>query len=279
VNAHGCADDAACLTCGDVAVQARVTALLPDGLARVDAGAGEEEVSVALVEAGVGDVVLVHAKEAIALVPGLNSLYPFLGAAPADRAPVRAQAAGSTADKAAEIVALRARVESELGPGMIACAVAMAERFTAGGRLFAFGNGGSSSDAQAVAQLFCAPARGRPLPALGLTNDIAAVTALANDVGFDVVFARQIAAFGRPGDIAVALSTSGGSQNVLRGLEEAHRRGLLTVGLAGYAGGPMAAGGMVDHLFVVPSSSVHRIQEAQTTVYDVLWELTQRALA
>jgi D-sedoheptulose 7-phosphate isomerase len=119
----------------------------------------------------------------------------------------------------------------------------------------------------------------RPLPAISLTSDVAVVTALANDVGFEVVFARQVAAWGRPDDVAIGLSTSGGSANVLRGFEEASRRGLLTIGLAGYDGGKMAEADTIDYLFVVPSSSVHRIQEAQTTVYHVLWELTQQALA
>jgi D-sedoheptulose 7-phosphate isomerase len=155
----------------------------------------------------------------------------------------------------------------------------MARSFAGGGRLFAFGNGGSSTDAQAVATTFLHPrAGGRALPALSLTDDVAVVTALANDVGFDVVFARQLAAFGRPGDIAVGLSTSGNSDNLVRAFEEASRRGLLTIGLAGYQGGKMAELDTIDYLFVVPSSSVHRIQEAQTTVYHVLWELTQVAL-
>jgi len=86
------------------------------------------------------------------------------------------------------------------------------------------------------------------------------------------------AAFAEPGDIAVGLSTSGNSHNVLRGLDEAARRGLLTVGFAGYTGGRMADVDVINYLFVVPSLSVHRIQEAQTTLYHVLWELTQQAL-
>ena len=105
------------------------------------------------------------------------------------------------------------------------------------------------------------------------------MTALSNDVGFDVVFARQVAALARPGDVAIGLSTSGGSRNVLAALEEAARRGVTTVGLCGYDGGPMAELASVDHLFVVPSPSVHRVQEAQTTIYHVLWELTQWQLA
>ena len=159
----------------------------------------------------------------------------------------------------------------------------MAQRFAAGGRLFSFGNGGSSTDAESVAGQFLNPSGGgRPLPAMSLTRDVATLTALANDVSFEVVFARPLAASGRAGDIAVGLSTSGGSRNVLRAFVEAHRLGMLTVGLAGYSGGPMAEAaerGEIDFLFVMPSDSVHRIQEAQTTTYHVLWELTQLALA
>ena len=114
----------------------------------------------------------------------------------------------------------------------------MAERFARGGRMHAFGNGGSSTDALAVASLFARPARaGRPLPAMALPADVATLTALANDVAFDVVFARPLAGAGRPDDVAFGLSTSGGSANVLRGLDVAHERGLLTVGLAGAAAG------------------------------------------
>jgi D-sedoheptulose 7-phosphate isomerase len=211
---------------------------------------------------------------------GVESLYPFLYQGGTDLEDVLAQVRRSTVDKAAEIVELR-RLTVRRDAGRLAdCARAMARAFTGGGRMFCFGNGGSSTDAQALATTFLhPPAGGRALPALSLTDDIAVVTALANDVGFDVVFARQLAAFGRPGDIAVGLSTSGNSDNLVRAFEEASRRGLLTIGLAGYQGGKMAELDTIDYLFVVPSSSVHRIQEAQTTVYHVLWELTQVALA
>jgi D-sedoheptulose 7-phosphate isomerase len=210
---------------------------------------------------------------------GVESLYPFLYSGGADLDDVLDQVRRSTVDKAAEIVELRRLTIQREGARLADCARAMARSFAGGGRLFAMGNGGSSTDAQAVATTFLHPRPGsRPLPALALTDDVAVVTALANDVGFEVVFARQLAAFGRPGDIAVGLSTSGNSDNLVRGFEEASRRGLLTIGLAGYEGGKMAELDTIDHLFVVPSSSVHRIQEAQTTVYHVLWELTQVAL-
>jgi D-sedoheptulose 7-phosphate isomerase len=104
------------------------------------------------------------------------------------------------------------------------------------------------------------------------------VTALCNDIGVDVVFARQIAASGGADDIAVGLSTSGNSANMLRAFDEARRRGMLTIGLAGYDGGKMAELSSIDYLFVAPSPSIHRIQEAQTTTYQVFWELTVSAL-
>jgi D-sedoheptulose 7-phosphate isomerase len=216
-------------------------------------------------------------------VTGVESLYPFLyrdGDGTGDVTAVLAEVRRSTAEKAVEIVELRRRMAVEYGDRLAACAAALAASFRAGGRLFTFGNGGSSTDAQAVAQLFLdpGPGTGRPLPAVALTTDVAVVTALSNDVGFEVVFARQLAAFARPGDVAVGLSTSGGSANVLRGFAEASRMGLVTVGFAGYDGGRMAAADTIEHLFVVPSASVHRIQEAQTTTYHVLWELTQSAL-
>ncbi|MCW2889509.1 MAG: phosphoheptose isomerase [Streptosporangiaceae bacterium] len=209
---------------------------------------------------------------------GVRALYPFLYTDGGDLDDVLGDLVKSTVDKAEEIVRLRRDVARMYADRLAACASEMAERFAAGGRLFAFGNGGSSTDAQDVATVFLYPPGGRPLPALSLTSDVAVVTALSNDIGFDVVFARQLATFGRPGDIALGLSTSGGSANVVLAFEEAARRGMLTVGLAGSDGGRLADLEVLDHLFIVPSSSVHRIQEAQTTVYHVLWELIQRGM-
>lgn len=213
-------------------------------------------------------------------LPGAEALYPFLFAGTTDLDTVLAEVTRSTAEKAREIVALRQAVQAEFGPRLVTCATAMAKTFRAGGRLFAFGNGGSGTDAASVAQLFLSPGPGaQALPAMSLAADVALLTALTNDVGFEVVFARQLAALGDHNDIALGLSTSGGSANVLRAFGEARRRGMLTIGLAGSGGGKMVDAESIDHLFVVPSSSVHRIQEAQTTVYHVLWELTQQALA
>jgi D-sedoheptulose 7-phosphate isomerase len=171
-------------------------------------------------------------------------------------------------------------VGADQGAALAVCAARLADAFAAGATLLAFGNGGSSTDAQQVVHTFLdPPPPADPLPALGLTNDVAVLTALSNDVSFEVVFSRQVRAFGRPGDIAVAISTSGGSQNVLAAIEEADRVGLVTVGLAGYGGGRMAELPALQHLFAVPSSSVHRVQEVQTTLYHVLWEATCAALA
>ena len=209
----------------------------------------------------------------------LHSLYPFLYTGGSDLDAVLAQVRDSTVQKVDEIVALRDEIAARDGARLAECAAALAASFGQRRKLLAFGNGGSSTDAQDVAALFLNPPRERPLPALCLTNDIAVVTALSNDVGFDVVFARQIASLGQPGDVALGLSTSGNSDNVIRAFDEAHRRGLVTVGFAGYDGGKMAEADSIDYLFVVESASVHRIQEAQTTTYHVLWELTHRVLA
>jgi D-sedoheptulose 7-phosphate isomerase len=209
----------------------------------------------------------------------IESLYPFLYEGTGDLAGVLEQVRASTVAKIEEIGELRRVIRGRDGARLALCAREAADRFAAGGRLFAFGNGGSATDAQQLATLFLNPGTGaRPLPAFALANDTAVVTALCNDIGVDVVFSRQLAAFGGRDDIAVGLSTSGNSANLLRAFDEASRRGMLTIGLAGYEGGTMAELDSIDYLFVAPSSSIHRIQEAQTTVYQVFWELTSSAL-
>jgi D-sedoheptulose 7-phosphate isomerase len=118
----------------------------------------------------------------------------------------------------------------------------------------------------------------RPIAALCLSNDIAVVTGIGNDVGFGDVFVRQIIALGRADDVVLAVSTSGNSENLVRGLAEARRRGMNTIAICGYDGGRLAREQVSDHCFVVRSSSVHRIQEVQMTLYHLLTELVQRAL-
>jgi D-sedoheptulose 7-phosphate isomerase len=206
---------------------------------------------------------------------GLEALYPFLYGSRGGLEQVYSQVRQSTAAKADEVVRLRESTVAQLGGRMLECAATMARAFDGGGRLFTFGNGGSATDAQALAHAFMFPPAARPLPALALVSDVATLTALGNDVGFDTIFARQLGALARRGDIAVGISTSGNSANLLRAFDEACRRGLLTIGLAGDQGGKMALADTLDFLFVVPSSSVHRIQEVQTTLYHLLCELTQ----
>jgi D-sedoheptulose 7-phosphate isomerase len=205
-------------------------------------------------------------------------LYPFIDGDERDAPALLADLAASARAKMAESSELRAVTLSRSADALRTIGEAMAHRFQHGGRLFTFGNGGSATDAEGAAELFRNPPGGRSLPAMSLVDDRAVLTALANDVGFDLVFARQIIAHARPGDIAMGFSTSGDSSNVLRALEEAARRRLLTVGLSGYEGGAMASSDLVDECLVVSSDSVHRIQEAQDALVLELWSVVQRCL-
>ena len=206
-------------------------------------------------------------------------LYPFIESQERHAAPLLAELATSARAKMVESRAVRVATLEGCERLLRNAAKAMADRFLGGGRLLAFGNGGSATDAEGTVALFGNPLQGRrPLPAISLVDDRAVLTALANDVGFDLVFSRQIIALGRAGDIAVGFSTSGDSVNVLRALEEASRRRLLTVGLCGYEGGAMATSDAVDYCLVVRSDSVHRIQEAQDALALRLWSMVQRHL-
>ena len=207
--------------------------------------------------------------------------YPFLFEGGAtSRDDVLAQVQRSTLEKCATVVALRRKMLAAYGDQIVAAGTAMARAFAAGATLFAFGNGGSTTDAQdLVADLANPPwPAARPLPAIGLAHDLAVVTAVANDVGFDNIFARQVIAFGRPGDIAVGISTSGNSTNVLVALEQARKQGLLTVGLAGYDGGKMAHSSTLDYCIVAQSEHIPRVQEAQATAYHALIEVVYAVL-
>ncbi len=213
-----------------------------------------------------------------------RQLYPFLyPAAPGATGHLDAvltEVRGSTLQKARDIAALRRALVEEYRDETVAAAEAMRVRFAGGGRLLAFGNGGSATDAQdAAADCMAPPGPGwQPLPALALTNDVGVVTAVGNDVGFENVFLRQIIALGRRGDIAVGFTTSGNSPNVLAALVEARRRGLLTVAFAGYDGGALARPGAVDHCFVARVEHVPRIQEGHATVWHAVLELVQAGL-
>lgn len=200
-----------------------------------------------------------------------NFLYPFIDAQEDNPEALLADLAASAQAKASESLALR-RSTLEANAGELeAAATEVARRFAAGGRMFTFGNGGSCTDSTTLARLFARPPVGSPLPAWPLTADQAILTALGNDVGFELVFARQLIARAKAGDIAVAMSTSGGSPNLLTALAEAHQRGLYTIGFAGYDGGAFVDNPNVNACFVVRSQSVHRIQESQALLGYQLW--------
>ena len=201
-------------------------------------------------------------------------MYPFIDAQEDDPRSLLADLAASAQEKAAESLALRRATLEANAELLDRAANEMAHRFDAGGRMFTFGNGGSCTDSATLARLFARPPIGRPLPAWSLTADQAIITALANDVGFELVFARQLIARAKAGDIAVAMSTSGNSPNLLAALAEARRRGLYTVGFAGYDGGALLNNPDVDACFVVRSQSVHRIQESQALLGYQLWVAT-----
>ena len=202
--------------------------------------------------------------------------YPFLfeGGA-ASKEEVLAEVQRSTLEKCREVIDLRRATLARSGPQIVTAGKAMVQAFETGATLLAFGNGGSSTDAQdLVAELIQPPFPERfPLPALALTHDCAVITALGNDVGFETIFARQIIAFGRRGDIAFGFSTSGNSANILLALEQAKKQGLLTIALAGYDGGKTARSSFVDICIVSPGDHIPRIQEAQATVYHALLDV------
>jgi D-sedoheptulose 7-phosphate isomerase len=200
-------------------------------------------------------------------------LYPFLGQAETDLDAVLADVAASARAKAADAAALRARTLDEGAPALAAAARETRARLDAGGKVLALGNGGSATDAMdAVADLRAPPPSSgwRARRALDLTEDSAILTAVANDVGAEAMFARQVIALGEPGDVLLTFSTSGGSANVLAALAEARRRGLATIALVGYDGGRIAAEGLADHVIVSPSEHIPRIQEAQATAWHAL---------
>jgi D-sedoheptulose 7-phosphate isomerase len=208
-----------------------------------------------------------------------NFLYPFIDAQEDDPKSLLADLAASAQAKAAESLSLR-RSTLEANTELIGSAAAeMARRFSTGGRLFTFGNGGSCTDCTTLARLFAQPPVGKPLAAWSLTADQAIMTALGNDVGFELVFARQLIARGKAGDIAIAMSTSGSSPNLMAALKEARRRSMYTVGFAGYDGGAFAKSPDVDACFVVRSQSVHRIQESQALLGYQLWLAVHEQMA
>ena len=200
-------------------------------------------------------------------------LYPFLGRGKQDAADLVGEVAASIRMKVADDAALRTRVAEEEADAIGEAVLALHERVARGGKLILFGNGGSATDANDWAIDCVAPPAGwRPVPAVSLSLEPANISAIANDVGADVIFLRQLIAQARPGDIAVAISTSGGSRNVIAALEEARKRGLLTVAVLGYDGGEVLRRGLADVAVVVRSDYIPRIQEVQASIYHVIRE-------
>jgi D-sedoheptulose 7-phosphate isomerase len=160
-------------------------------------------------------------------------------------------------------------------------AKSIAEVYRRGGRLFSMGNGGSSCDASHVAVEFVHPiTAGRPaLAAINLVADLAMISAVGNDLGFEHVFTRQILAQGRAGDGLIGISTSGNSNNLMAAFAKAKEMAIVTIGLAGGDGGKMKTSGTVDHCLVVPTTSIHRIQESHVAAYHILWDLVHTLLA
>jgi D-sedoheptulose 7-phosphate isomerase len=194
-------------------------------------------------------------------------LYPFLAEREDNLDDVLDDVRRSVLMKAEEIAALRSQTLVDNASALSTAAAAVRSSFEQGGSLLALGNGGSATDAMDLVADFAA------WPAIDLTDDPAILTAIANDIGTDAIFLRQVIAYGRDGDVLVALSTSGGSENVIAALIEARRRGLLTIAFVGYDGGRIAAERLADHVIVTRSQHIPRIQEAQASAYHVLREL------
>ena len=207
---------------------------------------------------------------------GSSFLYPFLSESEEDLDSVLDDVRRSVLMKAEEVAGLREATLGENREALIDAAAELRGRLDAGGRLLAFGNGGSATDAMDVVADFRRPPHGWPTrAAIDLTEDSAILTAIANDVGVEEIFQRQVIAYGREGDAALALSTSGGSDNVILALSEARKRGLETIALVGYDGGRIADEGLADHVIVTRSQHIPRIQEAQASAYHVLRELVE----
>lgn len=211
----------------------------------------------------------------------LSGLYPFLHGKAQDQEKLEAALLRSVAEKARESRETNAAFFATSASTLVAAARAVADIYRKGGRLFSMGNGGSSCDASHVAVEFVHPiTAGRPaLAATNLVADLAMISAVGNDIGFEHVFVRQIIAQGRAGDGLVGISTSGNSSNIIAAFAKAREMGLVTIGLAGGDGGRMKTSGVVDFCLVVPTQSIHRTQECHVIAYHILWDLVHTLLA
>ena len=200
-------------------------------------------------------------------------LYPFLGGSPQDTSSLVAGVASSIRAKALDDERLRKEAARDQADRIADAIAAIRGRLDSGSTLLFFGNGGSATDANDWAiDCVSPPASVSPIRALSLSTDPASLTAIANDIGRDAMFLRQLIAHGRAGDVAVAISTSGGSANVMAALEEARKRHMLTVALLGYDGGEIVRRGLADLPIVVRCDYIPRIQEVQASIYHVMTE-------
>ena len=203
-------------------------------------------------------------------------LYPFLGREKQKTDDLLNEVAKSIQMKIHDDTELRNQVAQEQAEQISSTALAIHERLQRGGKLILFGNGGSATDANDWAiDCVLPPAGYRPIPAVSLALEPANITALANDVGTDVIFLRQLIAQAKPDDIAIGISTSGGSRNIIMALEEARKRNLLTVALLGYDGGEIRRRGLADFPVVVRCDYIPRIQEVQASIYHIIREMLE----
>jgi D-sedoheptulose 7-phosphate isomerase len=196
-------------------------------------------------------------------------LYPFLDERESDLDAVLEDVRRSVLMKSSEVAALREQTLTDNESVLVDAAAVLRASFERGGKLLALGNGGSATDAMDVVADFRASGR----PAIDLTEDPGILTAIANDIGVEAIFSRQVIACGASGDTVLALSTSGNSANVIHALAEARRRGLVTIAMVGYDGGRVAGEDLADHVVVTRSEHIPRIQEAQASAYHALVEL------
>src|ERR671920_716797 len=198
-------------------------------------------------------------------------LYPFLGKGQQSLEEVVREVQGSMLQKMQEVNRLRTAVAQSEITAISETAASIAGRLKRGGKLIAFGNGGSATDANDLVSDCVDPPPGwSAVPAVSLSSDPANINAIANHIGTEAIFTRQLIAHARPEDVAVGISTSGGSANILAALAEARKRGLLTVGIVGYDGGRIVAERLADYAVVVRSDYIPRIQEVQASIYHVL---------
>lgn len=203
-------------------------------------------------------------------------LYPFLGQQKQETTDVKDEVAASIQMKVRDDAALRVQVGNEETEQISNAVSAIHERLLRGGKLILFGNGGSATDANDWAiDCVLPPAGYQPIPAVSLSLEPANITAVANDVGTEVIFLRQLIAQARPEDVAIGISTSGGSRNIIMALEEARKRKLLTVALLGYDGGEVKRRQLADYPIVVRCDYIPRIQEVQASIYHIMRELLE----